>query len=157
MHSDVSSRYLDRQLRLSRTCHIKWLRVDRRDRWLHPLSRRNSNMNWLDGTWFWVLCKLGVHALVASRYARFPEQRSVHSMTTSLTCPASRTKMVLSTTEASHTCLGSLNPGSACHNPSPAEALMHQSRRLRRLAGYGANSAVACVRGPTIADTTTTQ
>jgi len=37
------------------------------------------------------------------------------------------------------------------------EALMHRSGRLHRLAGYGANVAVACVRGPTIGDTTTTQ
>ena len=28
-------------------------------------------MNWLDGTWLWVLCKLGVHASLASRYAAF--------------------------------------------------------------------------------------
>lgn len=111
--------------------HIKWPPVDSRDRWLHPLSHRNSNMNWLDGVRLWVLCKLGVHASLASRYARFLEQRSEHSLTTSLTCPASRTQMAVSTTEASHTRHGSLVPGSACPNPGPAEALRYRSRRLR--------------------------
>jgi hypothetical protein len=38
-----------------------------------------------------------------------------------------------------------------------AEALMHRSRRLPRLAGYDANVAVARVRGPTIADTSASQ
>ena len=99
----------------------------------------------------------GLFAFLASMYARFLEQRSEHSLTTSLTCPASRTQMAVSTTEASHTCHGSLIPGSACPNPGPAEAQMHRSRWLHRLAGYGANVAVVCVRGPTIADTTTTQ
>ncbi|CEL11974.1 hypothetical protein ASPCAL15068 [Aspergillus calidoustus] len=110
-------------------------------------------MNWRDGIWLWVLCKLGVHARLAARYARFLEQSPEHSLTTSLTCPASRTKRALSTTDASHPCHGSLIPGSAWPNLGPAEALVHQSRRLHRLAGYDANVAVERVRGPTIADT----
>jgi hypothetical protein len=124
---------------------------------LHPLSHRNRNMNWRDGILLWVLCKLGVHASLASRYARFLEQSSEHSLTASLTCAASRTKMALSTTDASHTCHGFLIPGSAWPNPGAAEALMSRSRRLHRLAGYDANAAVACVRGPTIAGTTAIQ
>jgi hypothetical protein len=117
----------------------------------------NRNMNWRDGIWLWVLCKLGVHASLASRYARFLEQSAGHSLTTSPACAASRTKMALSTTEASRMCHGSLIPGSACPNPSSAEALMYRSRRLHRLAGYDANVAKACVRGPTIADTSAIQ
>ncbi|CEL11946.1 hypothetical protein ASPCAL15040 [Aspergillus calidoustus] len=81
-------------------------------------------------------------------YARFLEQSSEHSLTASLTCPASQTKMAVSTTDASHTFHGSLIPGSAWPNPGAAEALVHRSRRLHRLAGYDANVAVACVRGP---------
>jgi hypothetical protein len=33
-------------------------------------------MNWRDGIWSWVMCKLGVHAPLATRYARFLEQSS---------------------------------------------------------------------------------
>ncbi|CEL07715.1 hypothetical protein ASPCAL10870 [Aspergillus calidoustus] len=114
-------------------------------------------MNWRDGIWLWVLCKLGVHAPLAARYARFLEQSSEDSLTASLTYPASRTKRALSTTDASQPCHGSLIPGSAWPNPGPAEALVHRSRRLHRLAGYDANVAVARVRGPTIADTSAIQ
>ncbi|KAL2835709.1 hypothetical protein BJX68DRAFT_260103 [Aspergillus pseudodeflectus] len=102
-------------------------------------------MNWRDGILLWVLCKLGVHASLASRYARSLEQSSEHSLTASLTCPVSRTKGSLSSTEA----VGLAQSQSA-------EA-MHRSRRLPRLAGYDANVAVARVRGPTIADTTAIQ
>ncbi|CEL07073.1 hypothetical protein ASPCAL10238 [Aspergillus calidoustus] len=98
-------------------------------------------MNWRDGIWLWVLCKLGVQAPLAA----------------SLTYPASRTKRALSTTDASHPCPGSLIPGSAWPNAGPAEALVHRSRRLHRLAGYDANVAVARVGKPTIADTTAIQ
>ncbi|KAL3483119.1 hypothetical protein BJX62DRAFT_231202 [Aspergillus germanicus] len=124
------------------------------DRWLHPLSHRNRNMNWRDGIWLWVLCKLGVHASLGSRYARFLEQSSEHSLTASLTCPASWIKMALSTTDASHTCHWSLIPGLACPNAGAAEALMSRLRRLHRPAAYNANIAVARVHGPTIAGTT---
>jgi hypothetical protein len=107
-------------------------------------------MKWRDGIWLWVLCKLGVHAPLAARYAGFLEQSPEHSLTTSLTYPASRTKRAVSTTNASHPCHGSLILG-------PAEALVHRSRRLHRLAGYDANVTVARVRGPTIADTSAIQ
>ncbi|KAL6229330.1 hypothetical protein BDW75DRAFT_235284 [Aspergillus navahoensis] len=120
-------------------------------------QQSGPNMNWLDGICLWVLCKLGVHASLGLRYARFLEQSAEHSLTTSLACPASRTEMALSTTEASHMCHGSLIPGSACLNPNSAAALVYQSLRLHHLAGYDANVAVACVRGPTIANTSAIQ
>ncbi|KAL2838675.1 hypothetical protein BJX68DRAFT_210801 [Aspergillus pseudodeflectus] len=115
----------------------------------HELARRSLVMG---------LVQAWVHASLASRYARFLEQSSEHSLTAILTCPASWTKMALSTTtDASHTCHGSLILGSAWPNPGAAKALMSRSRRLHRLAGYDANAVVACVRGPTIADTSAIQ
>ncbi|CEL07062.1 hypothetical protein ASPCAL10227 [Aspergillus calidoustus] len=63
--------------------------------------------------------------------------------------------MALPTTEVSHTCHGSLVPGSARPDLGQADAPGNQSRRLHGLAGYSATVAVARARGPTIADTTT--
>ncbi|KAB8067900.1 hypothetical protein BDV29DRAFT_196079 [Aspergillus leporis] len=103
-------------------------------------------MNWLD-----------VDVSLALRYARFLEQNIEHLLITSMACLVSRTKMALSSTEASRMCYGSLIPASAWPSPSSAEALMHWSCWLHRLAGYDANVAVACVRRPTIADTSAIQ